>query len=262
MRRCRLILVGLVVVGLMAGGCGDNEAGETERPAITVFAASSTTEPVRRLARAYEQAHGTAVRVSFAGSSTLARQLAAGAEADVFLSANPQWMDYLQREEGLGEGSRLDLLGNRLVLVAPAGKEVDVRMARDFSIEKAFSGRMAIGDPSHVPAGVYAKQALRSLGWWDRLGDRLIPTRSVRAALRLVELGEAGVGVVYATDARASERVTVAGRFPDQTHEAIRYPVALSESAGAAGQRFVAHLQSDAGRAVFEEAGFVFLPAE
>lgn len=239
-------LLVLVVMGLPL------RAAET----ITIFAAASTADPVQALAKAYEADHGVRVMCSFASSSTLAKQIENGAPAELFLSADQKWMDYLATKQAIVPASRVELLANTLVLIAPAGQSPDITVEKGFAIGGTFMGRLAIGDPTNVPAGVYAKEAFTNLGWWEVLSGRLAPTADVRAALKLVELGEADLGVVYATDAKASTKVGVVATIPEQLHTPIRYPIALTTTAKPAAAAFLVYLQSAAGRAVFTAAGF------
>ncbi len=249
------LLAGLAVA---ASGCGEeSEASPAARTdSVTVFAAASTTDAMSEVAATYETRTGGKVRLNFASSGTLARQIEAGAPADVLLSANPKWMDYLQERGRLAEGSRVDLLANRLVWIAPRGEGMTLRFERSFALADAFGGRFAVGDPAHVPAGRYAMEAMASLGWWDALAGRAVMTADVRAALALVARGEARAGVVYATDARVSPDVTVVGTFPESTHAPIRYPVARLSGAGDGAERFVAFLRSPEASAVFQRHGF------
>lgn len=223
---------------------------------ITVFAAASTTDTMQAVAKAYEAERHVTVTCSFASSSTLAKQIENGAPADLFLSADQKWMDHLAKKQAIVAASRVDLLANTLVLVAPVGKAAKVTVEKGFAIGEAFSGRLAIGDPTNVPAGIYAKEAFTNLGWWEALSGRLAPAADVRAALKLVELGETDLGVVYATDAKASAKVTTLAAIPEALHVPIRYPIALTTMAKPAAAAFLVYLQSPAGRAVFIQAGF------
>lgn len=224
--------------------------------AITIFAAASTTDTVQAIAKQYEAERGVQVTCSFASSSTLAKQIENGAPADLFLSADQKWMDYLAKKQAVVLASRADLLANTLVLIAPMGKSPAITVEKGFAIGEMFTGRLAIGDPTNVPAGMYAKEAFANLGWWDVLSGRLAPTADVRAALKLVELGEVDLGVVYATDAQASMKVGVVATIPVNLHTPIRYPIALTTTAKPAAAAFLVYLQSTAGRAVFTAAGF------
>lgn len=201
--------------------------------AATVFAAASLTEALRALGAQWA-AHGhPAPRLAFAASSALARQVEQGAPADLFLSADEPWADYLEQRGLLAPGSRRSALGNALVLVAPAGPALPVALARgtDLAALLGPAGRIATGDPAHVPVGRYAQAALTWLGQWEALAPRLARADNVRAALLLVERGEAPFGIVYATDAAASAGVRVVGRFPAESHPPITYPFALTRRA-------------------------------
>lgn len=188
-----------------------------------VLAAASLQEALQDAAKAWA-AHGHPVPVlSFAGSAALARQVEQGAPADVFVSADEDWADTLQREKLLRAGSRADLLTNALVLVGPKGGKVRSLSALD-------GGKLALADPASVPAGKYAKATLQKLGEWPKVAADVVPAENVRAALALVEKGEAALGIVYATDARASGKVDVLATFPESSHPPIRYPVALLSS--------------------------------
>lgn len=197
--------------------------------------------------------------VSYASSSALARQIVAGAPAEVFVSANVEWMDYVQKAKRLLPGTRVDLLGNRLVLVAPATSAVQVTPAPGFPLAKLLGadGRLAIGQPDHVPAGQYAKAALQSLGVWESVRNRLAPAENVRAALALVARGETPLGIVYATDAADEPEVRVVGAFPADSHPPIVYPAALTTAAkGEAARRLLDFLGSPAAGRLFEKHGF------
>jgi molybdate transport system substrate-binding protein len=249
-------------VSLGAGSCARSGEDGGEGPLI-VFAAASTTDVMEIAAARFEARAGVEVIVNVGASSTLARQIEAGARADVYVSANALWMDRLEEAGLVREGSRRDLLGNRMALIAMQGRGFEIEMTGGASLAEAMGdgGRVAVGDPAHVPAGRYAKQALEAMGWWAEIEGRVITAQDVRAALRLVELGEAEAGVVYATDARRSARVEVVGVFPETAHEAIRYPAALTGDHAEAGS-FLAFLFSTEMEAVFEEAGFDVVGAE
>lgn len=223
---------------------------------IDVLAAASLADALTEIGQAYQAGHGTAVRNSFASSAALAKQIENGAPADLFISANGQWMDYLQQRSLVRAETRRDLLTNRLVLIAPKGKAPAVTFERGFDLARAFDGRLCTGDVESVPAGIYAARALRALGWWQDLHARIVGARDVRAALTFVERGECALGIVYETDARASTRVEVVGVFPPETHDPVVYPVALSRSAGTEAETFLRYLQSDDAAAVFRRRGF------
>lgn len=238
--------------------CERADHAESAPAVITVFAAASTTDAITDLARSFESQRDVRVRCSFAASSSLARQIIAGAPADVFLSANLEWMNKLE-QTGLIDGtSRLDLLGNRLVLVAPEEQqpEEDIDPGGALADIVPEVKRIALADPAHVPAGIYAKQAMKWYSWWQDAEPLLLPTADVRSALRLVELGEADLGFVYASDAAATDRVAVLHVLPTGSHEPIRYPVARCQSSSPLAASFIEFLQSPEAAAVFEAHGF------
>ena len=189
-------------------------------------------------------------------AAALARQIEAGVEAELFLSAHPTWTERLVERGLVRSESVHELLAGKLVWIAPVGVSYELRMERGFDPGAHFAGRVAIGDPDHVPVGRYALEALRALGWWEGLARRLAPAADARAVLALVSLGEARAGIVYATDARASDRVHVLGVFPRETHEPIRYTLAELDAAGADARAFAAWLRGPEGAAVFERHGF------
>ncbi len=224
---------------------------------LTVFAAASTTNAVTDIAKLYEASHPVKIRLSFASSSTLAKQIEKGAPADVYLSANPKWMNYLEERDAIVKDSRKDLLGNRLVLIAPADSaigELTVDSHLDLS-GLLGEGRLSMGDPDHVPAGMYGKKALTHLGLWEGIQDKIARAKDVRAALVLVERGECPLGEVYATDAAISSKVRVAGLFPESSHPSIVYPAALITDTKVS-QSFLAFLQSDEAAQIFKKYGF------
>jgi molybdate transport system substrate-binding protein len=235
-------------------------AGEA-RPPLLVFAAASLTDVLQELGPAYQQQSGRAVKFSFAASSALARQVESGARADVFVSADTDWMDYLQGRNLVDTASRVNLLGNRLVLIAPAGSPVQLTIAPGFALAAALGrdGRLSTGDPDAVPVGKYAKSALTSLGVWNQVADRLVRADNVRTALLFVERGEAPLGIVYATDAAIDSGVRVVDTFPATTHLPIVYPVARLAGGDAAAAEFIAFLRGPAARAAFERYGFTVL---
>lgn len=235
-----------LLVALLAAAC----APAPESAPVLVFAAASTADAVEDAARGFD---GGPVRVASGGSGTLARQIEAGAEAGLFLSANPEWAEYL---EGRGlVAARRDLLANRLVLVVPSGSE---GVANPEDLLKANVGRIAIGDPEIVPAGAYAREALRKLGLWNRLERKIVPAGDVRQALLYVERNEAGAAIVYATDARLAEDIRVVYEFDPSLTGPIRYPLVLLKTG--AGQpvarRLFEYLSSPQARQTFQRHGF------
>lgn len=225
---------------------------------VTVFAAASLTDVLEEVGRAYTASTRVPVRFSFAASSALARQIESGAPAEVFVSADQDWMDHLATRHLIQRATRVDVVTNALVLVAPADSPVQLRIAPGFALAAALgrNGRIATGDPVTVPAGRYAKAALSKLGVWKSVEKRLIPADNVRSALNFVALGEAPLGIVYATDARGNARVRVVDSFPDSSHEPIRYPAAATAKAGADAVAFVQFLRSDRAQAIFTRSGF------
>jgi molybdate transport system substrate-binding protein len=225
---------------------------------LTVFAAASLTDVLQQVGDAYTTETGRPVRFSFASSSALARQIESGAPADVFMSADLEWMDYLQTRKLLMAETRINIATNELVLVAPVKSTTRLRIAPGFSLAKALgkSGRLATGDPESVPVGKYAKAALTQLGVWESVKDRLVPADNVRTALNFVALGEAPLGIVYATDAKGESKVRVVDVFPASSHVPILYPVAATISAGTNAGDFLRFLRSSKARALFQKAGF------
>ena len=228
---------------------------------VTVFAAASLQESLTAAGTAWTATSGTPVRFSFGASPAIARQIDQGAPADVFLSADEEWMDWLQGKGGIVAATRRRLLSNQLVLIAPAGSKTTLRIAPGMPLAKALgAGRLAVADTTAVPAGKYAKASLTRLGVWDQVADRLLPGENVRAALAYVSRGEARLGIVYVTDAKAEPRVRVVGVFPAASHRPIVYPGAVttaSRNPGAAA--FLGFLQSPRASAIFRRYGFSVL---
>jgi molybdate transport system substrate-binding protein len=200
---------------------------------LTVFAAASLTDALKDIDTNWQQQHHPAIRLVFGASSTLARQIEQGAPANLFASADTQWMDYLAQRNLILPESRRDLLSNQLILVVPATRPAHLDIGKSFDLAALLGsdGRLAVGDPTHVPAGIYAEQALKNLGVWDFAQHRLAPSADVRSALLLVERGEAPAGIVYATDAKVSTSVMIAGVFPPDSHDPISYPFAIVKGA-------------------------------
>jgi molybdate transport system substrate-binding protein len=226
---------------------------------LTVFAAASLTDAMKDIAAQWQQAGHPALRMSFASSSTLAQQIEHGAPANLFASADEKWADYLADKKLIVPDTRKDLLGNDLVLVVPADKPQHVTIGPSFDLMGLLgpSGRLAVGDPVHVPAGIYAEQALRKLGFWDRVSSRLAPAEDVRSALLLVERGEAPAGIVYSTDAAVSKSVMIAGTFPPDSHDPVTYPFALVKGGDTPEARaLLTYLSGPEARAVWVKRGF------
>jgi molybdate transport system substrate-binding protein len=233
-------------------------AGAATAQDVTVFAAASLTNVLEQIGKRYREEGGTPVKFSFAASSTLAKQIESGAEADIFASADEQWMDYLAQRGLIVEGTRASRLGNTLVLITPSSQPRSVDIKPGFDLAGLIGdGRLATGDPAHVPVGRYAEQALTKLGVWPAVAPKLARTESVRAALALVERGEAPFGIVYGTDAAVSPKVHVAGTFPADTHTPITYPIAIiAKRDRPEVRRFLQYLNGPEAGAVFRAAGF------
>ncbi|MEJ2020982.1 MAG: molybdate ABC transporter substrate-binding protein [Maritimibacter sp.] len=231
---------------------------------VLVFAAASLKDAMEEVAVGFEAETGNTATISLAGSSALARQIEQGAPADVYISANTGWVDQLESEGLLASGTRRDLLGNALVLIAhdPAAEPVDI--SPDLNLAGLLEGdHLAMALVEAVPAGIYGKAALEHLGLWQSVADHVAQADNVRAALALVSTGAAGFGVVYATDALADPGVTTIGTFPADSHPSITYPAAALEGHDdAATQAFLTYLTGPAARAVFEKLGFTVLGDE
>jgi molybdate transport system substrate-binding protein len=251
----RWILAG--VLSLLAASAG---AAAEPKP-VLVFAASSLTNVVDELAQAFTAQSHVPVKASYAASSVLAKQIEAGAPADVFFSADTDWVDYLERHRLLKPGTRRDVVANRLVLIAPADSSLQLKIAPRFDLAGVLGqGKLATGDPDSVPVGKYAKAALEKLGAWDAVSSHIVPAENVRAALAFVARGEAALGIVYETDAKAESRVKVIDVFPPDTHPPITYPIALTAGANRDAVKLVAFVTSESGARIFRKYGFQPLP--
>ncbi|MBS0477406.1 MAG: molybdate ABC transporter substrate-binding protein [Proteobacteria bacterium] len=229
-----------------------------QQRAPLILAAASLQEAMTDAANSWAAKRHTRPVISFAGSSALARQIEAGAPADLFVSADEEWMDYVAGKGLIRPGSRAPFLANQLVLIAPAASKARLTIGRGFPLARALgNGRLAMADPDAVPAGKYGKAALTSLGVWPAVAPKVARAENVRAALALVERGEAPFGIVYATDARASSRVRVVGTFPASSHPPITYPIAaLRSSTNPEAELFRRFLISREGKAIFARRGF------
>lgn len=225
---------------------------------VTVFAAASLQESLTAVGAAWTAKGGAPVRFSFGASSAMARQIDQGAPADVFLSADEAWMDWLAGKGGIVAATRRRLLSNQLVLIAPAGSKTTLRVGPGMLLARALgAGRLAVADTTAVPAGKYAKASLTRLGVWKQVEDKLLPGENVRAALAYVTRGEAPLGIVYATDARADPGVRVVGIFPESSHPPIVYPGAVTaRSRNGAAAVFLGFLQSPRAAGIFRRYGF------
>ena len=245
MRRLGALVAALVLSG--AAAAAD----------VTVFAAASLREALDAAAGDFQKATGHRVIASYAGSNALARQVESGAPADIFISADADWIDYLERRGLSRPGSRVVLLANDLVLVAPADSTVTLKLAPGVDMLRALGPkRIALADPDVVPAGKYAKAAFMKLGVWGAVQLRVAAADNVRAALALVARGETPLGVVYRTDAAADRGVRIVDVFPPDTHPAIVYPMVRLRHESAAGDQLAAWLRGAQARAIFERFGF------
>ncbi len=236
-----------------------NAVAASAKEHVTIFAASSMTNALEAVAGVYEDRTGVAVRTVFAASSTLARQVYSGAPADIFISASPEWMDYLADRQLVEPGTQTDLLSNALVLVAPKASDLEIVLTDNAPLAERIGpeGYLAVADPAHVPAGRYAKAALESLGLWPSLSGHLALAGNVRAALALVERGEASAGVVYLTDAWRREQVRIVAAFPADSHPPIVYPVAIvNDRETSAVRDFYDFLRTDEAGTIFRDHKF------
>jgi molybdate transport system substrate-binding protein len=232
---------------------------QAQAPGITVFAASSLIDTMKAVADAYQAKTGTKVTLSFGGSNTLAQQIDQGASADIFMSADPQWMDFLAKNNRIAADTRHNLLGNRLVLIGGSGS-TPITIAPNFDLAGALGGgRLAMADPSAVPAGIYGKAALTSLGVWESVADKIASADNVRAAMQFVSRGEAPYGIVYETDSKVDPGVHIVAAFPENSHPPIVYPVALTKTASPAAKDFLTYVSGPDAKAIFEKAGFTVL---
>jgi molybdate transport system substrate-binding protein len=232
-------------------------AADAQHQEVLVFAAASLTNVLDEIGTAYTRQTQQPVKFSYAASSALARQLEAGARADVFFSADLEWMDYAQARGLIDRATRRSVLGNRLALVAPTDSKIELKIAPGFALAAALGrGRLATGDPESVPVGKYARSALTALGVWDDVADRLVRADNVRSALAFIARGETPLGIVYETDAKIEKRVRVVDFFPADSHPPIVYPVAATARARPAARQFVEFLQSASAQEAFKKYGF------
>jgi molybdate transport system substrate-binding protein len=251
---CSLAIAAVVLAAV-------SSAAAAQEKDIVVFAAASLKNALDDADGTYERDSHHKVKVSYAASSTLAKQIEASAPADVFISADLDWMDYLATRKLIKPDTRSNLLGNRIVLIAPVTSTVSVTVGPDFPLAKVLaSGRLAMADPASVPAGKYGKAALEKLGVWTSVADKVAPAENVRAALILVARGEAALGIVYRTDAAAEKDVKIVGVFPASSHPPIIYPIAVTAASdNPAAAAYVEFLKSKAAAPAFEKQGFILL---
>jgi len=253
------ILLGLLLLGV-AVASPSLAIAEGQQQQILVFAAASLTDAMQEIGADYQKSAHVAVKMSFDASSTLARQIEEGARADVFFSADTAWMDYLQKRDLIQTATRRNMLGNALVLIAPAHSQIRLKIAPHFALAAALGdGHLATGDPDSVPVGRYARAALTTLGVWDEVASRVVRAGNVRDALMYVTRGEAPLGIVYSSDALVEKAVRVVDTFPANTHPPIVYPIALTQSARTGATAFIGYLQSPQGQKIFAKYGFSVL---
>ena len=238
---------------LLAACLLDGGGALADENPLLVFNAASLTNVIDDLAKAFTDKTQVPVKSSPAASSALARQIEAGAPGDVFFSADLEWMDYLDRRKLLKPGTRHDVVGNSLVLIAPADSSAAIELKKGIDFG---STKIATGDPDSVPVGKYAKTALEKLGAWDKVSGQIVRAENVRAALAFVARGEAPLGIVYKTDALAEKKVRIVAEFPQDTHPPITYPIAVTTHGGATAQQFVEFVRSKAAAEIFKKYGF------
>jgi molybdate transport system substrate-binding protein len=253
-------LVKIAFALALASGFSASSAFAQEK-GLTIFAAASMKNALDDVDAAYTAKTGVKVTASYAASSVLAKQIGQGAPADIFLSADTDWMDYATKQKTINIETRTNLLGNSIVLIAPKDSSIEkVAVATGFDLAKlAGTGRIATGDVASVPVGKYAKAALEKLGAWEAAAPKFAMAESVRAALTLVARGEAVLGIVYATDAKVEPGVKIVGIFPAESHPPVIYPVAATTSAGAGAASYLDFLRTSAAKTIFEKYGFTFL---
>ncbi|MEJ0006217.1 MAG: molybdate ABC transporter substrate-binding protein [Steroidobacteraceae bacterium] len=252
-----LVLSSALLVALPVSSWAQATATPGARAELIVLGASSLTDALNEIGPAFTAATHRGVKFSYAASSALAKQVEAGAPADVFMSADTDWMDYLQTRNLINAGTRHTVLGNRLVLISPADSTVTLKIEPHFALAKVLGdGRLATGNPDSVPVGKYAKIALTNLGVWSEVQDKIAAADNVRAALALVARGEAPLGVVYRTDALVEKKVRIVAEFPASSHDPIVYPAAATAQAHDGAADFVKFLSSPAAQAIFAKYGF------
>jgi molybdate transport system substrate-binding protein len=234
--------------------------GNASAAGVTVFAAASLSDALSDVGKAYQAKTGAMPSLSFAASSVLARQIEASRGADIFMSADTDWMDYLDSRGLIAHETRKNLLGNKLVLIAPSDANVSLAIAPHFDLLGALKGgRLSLADPDTVPAGKYARTALTTLGVWNSVVNHIVNAENVRVALSYVARGEAPLGIVYATDAYGEKSVHIVATFPDNTHAAIVYPAALTRDARPEAKAFLDFLSGPEATAIFQKYGFIIL---
>jgi molybdate transport system substrate-binding protein len=249
-------LLSLAALGAVPGSSWAQAAADAP-PNLVVLGASSLTDALNEIGPAFTAKTHRGITLSYAASSALARQIEAGAPADVFMSADTEWMDYLQARNLIDPSTRRNVVGNRLVLISPADSTVTIKIGPHFALAKLLGdGRLATGNPDSVPVGKYARSALTKLGVWSEVQDKIAAADNVRAALALVARGEAPLGIVYRTDALIEKKVRIVADFPANSHEPIVYPAAATARDHVGAADFVKFLTSPTARAIFAKYGF------
>jgi molybdate transport system substrate-binding protein len=254
----RFLLASILLI--LLGGAWDTAASAQDAK-LVVFAAASLKDALDEVNAAYQRQKGQETTTSYAASSTLAKRIEAGAPADIFISADLDWMNYLAKKNLIKPETRANLLSNRLVLIAPVNSALKLAIGPNLPLAQALgNGRLAIADPNAVPAGIYGKAALEALGVWSSVADKLAPGESVRATVLMVSRGQAPLGIVYQTDAVADTGVKIIGTFPENTHPPIIYPSAVvASSTNPEAPGYIANLKSPIARPIFEKQGFTVL---
>jgi molybdate transport system substrate-binding protein len=253
-------MLGLAAAALVAWAIPQPASAQAQGGDLVVFAAASLKNALDNINVQWQKETGKSARISYAASSALAKQMENGAPAQLFISADLDWMDYVEKKGLIKSDSRSNLLGNRIVLVAPKDKAAPVAIKSGFDLAKAIgSGRLAMANVDSVPAGKYGKAALEKLGVWASVSDKLAQAENVRATLLLVSRGEAPAGIVYQTDAASDPNLTIIGTFPEGTHPPIIYPIALTTGAGPDAAAFLDYIKSAKAKPAFEKEGFTVL---
>jgi molybdate transport system substrate-binding protein len=261
-RRLGLSFIGAAFMGLGLGPSPITGPAQAQDKELVIFAAASLKNALDEAAAGFVKQTGKpAPKISYAASNTLAKQIEAGAPADVFVSADLDWMDYLAQKNLIRPETRVNLLGNRIVLVAPKNEAKPITIGPGFDLASTLgSGKLAMGNIDAVPAGKYGKAALEKLGAWNGVKGQIAQADNVRGALLLVSRGEAPLGIVYQTDAASDANVTIVGTFPEDSHPPIIYPVAVTkDSSNPDASGFVAYLRSPGAKPAFEKQGFTIL---
>jgi molybdate transport system substrate-binding protein len=251
----------VLVVAMVVVATAWSVAARAQDRDLLVFGAASLKNALDDADAQYQREAGHKVVVSYGASSALAKQIEGGAPADIFISADLDWMDYVAQHKLIKPDTRFNLLGNKLVLIAPADSTVNLTIGPNFPLAQALgNNRLAMADPAAVPAGKYGKAALEALGVWSSVASKIAPAQDVRATLLLVSRGEAPLGIVYQTDAAADKGVKIVGAFPEQTHPPIIYPIAVtSASANPGAAAYIGFLKSPAAKPAFAKQDFVLL---